>query len=163
MLPAAGDSAYIWPRPGAFCAGCKLPKIKKTHTKISCVLGKVAQFTFIFRLFLRSVAVRLSCDCRPWPQPVPRSSLPFLLLLLLLLLLLPSAHKFDNKSRNLFSSVSVDAVDAARASSQELNQASFGVLSEVKEPFEPFDMGHATRSHTHIATFLPAPRCLCCY
>lgn len=44
---------------------------KNAHTKISCVLGKVAQFTFIFRLFLRSVAVRLSCDCRPWPQPVP--------------------------------------------------------------------------------------------
>lgn len=41
---------------------------------ISCVLGKVAQFTFIFRLFLYLLlllllfvvaAVRLSCDCRP--------------------------------------------------------------------------------------------------
>lgn len=100
--------------------------------------GRPVYFHIQQALPLHTLLLLYQFDCRAIVAPASASSHSFILLLLLLRLLRINS---TTKAAICFHlSEKEDAVDAARASSQELNQASFVcvcvcVLSEVKEPF----------------------------
>lgn len=124
-----------------FCLYIEIPdqaancRKKKHKYFVRSQEGRPVYFHIQQALPLHTLLLLYQFDCRAIVAPAP-----LLLLVLLLLLRLLRINSTTKAAICFHLSEKEDAVDAARASSQELNQASFVcvcvcVLSEVKEPF----------------------------
>lgn len=154
-------ASCCWP----FCLYIEIPdqaancrKKKKPKYFVRSQEGRPVYFHIQQALPLHTLLLLHQFDCRAIVAPASASSHSFILLLLLRLLRINSTTK---AAICFHLSEKEDAVDAARASSQELNQASFVCVCVCCQRSRNHS-GHATYP-IDIATSFPALRCLCCY